>query len=315
MKSIFVLFVCFWSGVAVAQNIEYPYPVRYLALKSEGQQFRMAFMDVRPARANGRTAILFHGKNFNGYYWTGVIKALSNAGFRVVVPDQVGWGKSSFPDIHYGFPELADNNRKLLDSLGIDKVVVIGHSMGGMLATRFTLMYTQRVERLVLEDPIGLEDYKTFVPFTPLDTLIKQERSATYASYKKYQQTYYTEWKPAYEPLVAAQAAALSAPNFGQIAKVNALTYQMIYEQPVCYEFENVSVKTLLITGELDKTIVGKNKLTPEVAAQHGNYHALGKQISARIKNAEWIEFAGVGHIPHVQEPDHFNEVLLNFLK
>ncbi|MEP7229719.1 MAG: alpha/beta fold hydrolase [Ginsengibacter sp.] len=63
---------------------------------------------------------------------------------------------------------------------------MIGHSMGGMLATRFTLMYPAMVEKLVLENPIGLEDYKTFVPYKPLDSLFANEMKATYVSYKKY---------------------------------------------------------------------------------------------------------------------------------
>ena len=111
------------------------------------------------------TVLLLHGKNFNGYYWKGVIAALSSNGYRVVVPDQVGWGQSDKPNIHYSFPLLAANTKKLLDTLGITKVHVVGHSMGGMLATRFALMYPATVDKLIYEDPIGLEDYKTFVPY------------------------------------------------------------------------------------------------------------------------------------------------------
>ena len=93
------------------------------------------------------------------------------------------------PDLHYSFHMLSAVNRSLLDSLHIGKVIVLGHSMGGMLAIRFTLLYPQLVEKLVLENPIGLEDYKTFVPYQSLDQLYKKEKSASYASYKKYQQT------------------------------------------------------------------------------------------------------------------------------
>src|ERR1700753_3033020 len=136
------------------ENVKYPYPVKLLSLKSEGQDFRMAYMDVQPANANGRTVILFHGKNFGGYYWADVIRALRAKRYRVVVPDQVGFGKSSKPLIHYSFHQLARWNKVLLDSLGIAKVTVLGHSMGGMLATRFALLYPGTVEKLLLEDPI-----------------------------------------------------------------------------------------------------------------------------------------------------------------
>src|ERR1700760_1096302 len=80
------------------ENVKYPYPVKFLPLNIEGQDVRMAYMDVQPAvAANGRTVILFHGKNFGGYYWTNVIQMLTGKGYRVIVPDQIGFGKSSKP--------------------------------------------------------------------------------------------------------------------------------------------------------------------------------------------------------------------------
>lgn len=212
----------------------------------------MAYMDVEPANANGKTILLLHGNNFNGYYWKDVIPALSKKGYRVIVPDQVGWGRSDKPDLHYSFHMLAANTKLLLDSLGVSKAVVVGHSMGGMLAIRFTLMYPSFVEKLVLENPIGLEDYKTFVPYQPLEKLFVKERSATYESYRKYQQGYYSKWKPEYEQYVQAQAESLKDTAFELTARANAVTYQMIYEQPVIYEFGNINNPTLLIIGQAD---------------------------------------------------------------
>ena len=207
----------------------------------------MAYMDVKPTRPEHKTILLFHGKNFNGYYWKEAINTLAGRGYRVIIPDQVGWGYSDKPDIHYSFHLLAQNNKKLLDSLGVQKAVLIGHSMGGMLATRFALMYPELVEKLVLEDPIGLEDYKTFIPYQSLEELFNVERSATYESYRKYQQGYYPSWKDEYEQYVKAQAASLFQTDFPKTAWANALTYKMIYEQPVLYEFKNLRVPTLLI--------------------------------------------------------------------
>jgi len=300
---------------AFCQSVTYPYPVQFLHLTIEQQQVRMAYMDVQPAKPNGQAVLLFHGKNFNGYYWKDVIAALSNNGYRVVVPDQVGWGQSDKPNIHYSFPLLAANTKKLLDTLGITKVNVIGHSMGGMLATRFSLMYPAIVDKLIYEDPIGLEDYKTFVPYQPLDSQYANELKATYESLKKYQQGYYPEWKPAYEQYVAAQYASLQIPNFKDATWASAVTYEMIYNQPVVYEFKNIRQPTLIIIGQADRTIVGKNLLPKEVAAQHGNYPALGKWLHQQINNSKLVELEGVGHIAHIQVPDKFMSAVLTFLK
>ncbi|MBC7901788.1 MAG: alpha/beta hydrolase [Gemmatimonadaceae bacterium] len=294
---------------------QYPHETKFLSLSAEGKNFRMAFMDVRPAKPNGKTAVLFHGKNFNGFYWKDVIEFLTAEGFRVVVPDQVGWGKSDKPLIHYSFHSLARNTKILLDTLKISKATIIGHSMGGMLATRFCRMYPEMADRLILENPIGLEDYRLFVPDQHIDSLIKAEESATYESYKKYQQSYYPVWQPAYEPLVQSQAEALKDPDFKTIAHVNALTYRMIYEQPVFYEFDSLTLKTLLIIGQEDRTIIGKAKLSQVLQKKYGQYPSLGKALNRKIRNSTLIELPGVGHIPHIQELQIFKKEVSAFLK
>src|SRR5258708_5303971 len=81
-----------------AANFPYPFPVRFFPVTVERQEVRIAFMDVPPTgRANGRTAVLLHGKNFSGAYWEPTIRPLAAEGFRVVVPDQIGFGRSTKP--------------------------------------------------------------------------------------------------------------------------------------------------------------------------------------------------------------------------
>jgi pimeloyl-ACP methyl ester carboxylesterase len=124
------------------ENYAYPHPVQFFSLTIDGQDLKMAYMDVVPAGEKEKrgTVVLFHGKNFFGAYWKDTIAVLRDAGFRVIVPDQIGFGKSSKPDIHYSFHLLARNSHELLASLGIDRAAIVGHSMGGMVATRFALM-------------------------------------------------------------------------------------------------------------------------------------------------------------------------------
>lgn len=296
-------------------QVTYPHEVKYLRLAIGDTSAMMAFMDIPAAKPNGKNVLLLHGKNFNGYYWKDVIAFLSQEGYRVIVPDQVGWGRSGKPLINYSFHQLAYTTSRLLDTLGIKKTIVLGHSMGGMLAARFTLMFPTRVDKLILENPIGLEDYRRFVPYRPLAVLAENERKATYESYKKYQQSYYPVWKPEYEQYVAAQAEQLSDPDFASIAVVNALTYQMIIEQPVCYEWDLIGVQTLLIIGQEDRTVVGKDQLTAEQKKKYGNYPLLGKNTKKKIPGAYLVELPGVGHIPHIQDLQKFKKHVLAFIK
>jgi pimeloyl-ACP methyl ester carboxylesterase len=314
MKKILFSFLYFITITLSAQTLNYSYPVKFLSLSIERQTVKMAYMDVPSSKPNGKAVLLLHGKNFNGYYWKDVIAFLTDNGFRVIVPDQVGWGRSDKPDVHYSFHLLAANTKSLLDTLGIQKINVIGHSMGGMLATRFALMYPQTVEKLIYENPIGLEDYKTFVPYHSVDEQYNNELKANFESLKKYQQSYYPEWKPEYDQYVTAQYEALQTPDFKTATWASALTYQMIYEQPVVYEFKNVTIPTLIIVGQEDRTIVGKNLLSREVIAQHGNYPQLGKWLQRQIKNSKLEELKGVGHIPHIQSLERFKTAVINFL-
>ena len=303
---------------ATLDGYEYPFPVRQLPLKLEGQNLRMAYMDVpATAKANGRTVVLLHGKNFFGAYWRETIKALTAAGFRVVVPDQIGFGKSDKPDLHYSFHQLARNTKHLLDTLGVQRAVVVGHSMGGMLATRFALQYPEATEKLVLENPIGLEDYRVGVPFQSVDQAEATERKSTEESIRKYHATYYPHGYPkAHDEWLLPLAAQIRHPDFAQVARANALTFDMIYQQPVSYEFSRVQVPTLLIIGQDDRTVVGKGLVKdPKVLAAMGQYPELGRRTAAQIKGAKLVPLAGIGHIPHLEAPAEFRKALLAFLQ
>jgi pimeloyl-ACP methyl ester carboxylesterase len=182
LKNSILLLLCLGFFTAEAQkskpeeleidlsDYQYPYEVQFLNLNIQRQELQMGYMDVKPQNHNGRNVMLLHGKNFNGAYWRTTIEALTKNGYRVIVPDQIGFGKSAKPDyLQYSFHQLARNTKKLLDTLGVQKTAVLGHSMGGMLATRFALMYPETTEKLILENPIGLEDYKRFIPYKPIE--------------------------------------------------------------------------------------------------------------------------------------------------
>ncbi len=298
-------------------NYPYPFPVRIFEADTQGQRLRMAYMDVAAARPNGRTVVLLHGKNFSGAYWAATVKALAAEGYRVVVPDQIGFGKSSKPAAYqFSFQTLAANTRALLDSLRVEKFALVGHSMGGMLAVRMALMYPERVERLALVNPIGLEDWKLVAPYRTVDENFAQELRATPESIKEYQRVNYFggEWKPEYAALTEVLAGWTRHPEYRRVAWNAALTSDMIFTQPVVYEFEQLKSPTLLIIGQRDRTAVGKDRVPKEVAARMGDYAALGKAAARRIPGARLVEIAEAGHIPQVDSFEKYMRALLDFV-
>ncbi len=298
------------------EGYPYPYPVSYLPLVIEGQDLKMAYMDIAPkGNGNGKTVMLLHGKNFFGAYWKDTIAVLTEQGYRVIVPDQIGFGKSSKPNIHYSFHALAGNTKKLLDTLGIKEVTVVGHSMGGMLATRFALMYPDVTTRLVLENPIGLEDYRIFVPFVSVDEQYRNELKANPENIRNYHRTYFASWLPEFGEFAEVAIRQRLSGEYPRMAMSSALTYEMIYEQPVCHEFANVKVKTLLVIGQSDRTVVGKARVKKELLPHVGLYPELGRKTAGLIPGAKLVEIANAGHIPHLEMKDRFHEALLNFLQ
>src|SRR5580692_10565251 len=174
------------------EGFAYPYPVNMLPLVNDGEQVRMAYMDVAPAQPNGRIVLLLHGRNFPSSYWAPVIKTLTEAGYRVLALDQIGFGKSSKPSADLHFDTLARNTIALLDHLGIAKADIVAHSLGGMLGVRIARAYPDRVAHLLLAAPIGLEDYRFYVPPTPTEKILESEDKLTADGYRKQLETNYS---------------------------------------------------------------------------------------------------------------------------
>ncbi|MDU5484883.1 MAG: alpha/beta hydrolase [Serratia liquefaciens] len=302
------------------QGFHYPYPLQQFSFSSQGQQLSMGYMDVPPeGDANGHTVVLMHGKNFCAATWQDTIKALSKAGYRVIAPDQIGFCSSTKPQHYqYSFQQLANNTHALLNNLKIAKAVIVGHSTGGMLATRYSLMYPQAVERLVMVNPIGLEDWKAKgVPWRSVDRWFERELKTSAAGIRQYElQTYYVgRWKPEYDRWVDMLAGLNNGPGHRLVAWNSALIYDMIFTQPVFYEFKDLQTPTTLMIGTADTTAIGSDIAPPAVKAQLGHYNLLGKQVAKMIPHANLIEFPGLGHAPQMEEPERFNQALIRALR
>ncbi|QNY11019.1 alpha/beta hydrolase [Acinetobacter seifertii] len=301
------------------EGFKYPYPLQYFNFSSQQQNLKMGYMDVQPQKPNGQTVVVLHGKNFCGATWEETISFLTQNGYRVIAPDQIGFCTSSKPDYYqYSFQQLAENTHALLDKLGVKQPILLAHSTGGMLATRYALMYPKETKLLGMVNPIGLEDWKAKgVPYRSIDQWYQRELKVSAESIKAYElKTYYQgQWKPEYDKWVDMLAGLNAGKGHEKVAWNSALIYDMIFTQPVYYEFSHLKVPTVLYIGTGDTTAIGSDIAPPEVKQKIGQYNVLGKEAAKLIPNAELIEFAGMGHSPQMQNPKLFHEALIKTLK
>src|SRR5579859_817144 len=99
--------------------------------------------------------ILLHGLTANGACWTAVARALE-ADYDVIMPDARGHGQSSAPDYGYRYEDHANDVTGLIEALGLDRPILIGHSMGGLTAAVVAGRNSRLLRGLVLADPTFL---------------------------------------------------------------------------------------------------------------------------------------------------------------
>ncbi len=289
-------------------GFEYPFEVHTFKFNSQNKDLKMRYMDVGDKDAK-KVIVLLHGKNFSGYYWGKIAKDLLKRKYRVIIPDQIGFGKSSKPDSYqYSFGQLGLNTKLLLDSLNIKKFDIVGHSMGGMLAVTFAVNYNEPVNKLILINPIGLEDYGKYVEFQDVNFFYKRELSTTLDKAISYQKNNYYDgkWSREYEKLLIPLKGMLAGEDWKIVAWNNALTYGPIFSENIVDRFSQIKSETFLIIGTRDKTGPGRGWLKEGVTRKLGEYKKLGKSTKNMIKGSTLIELDGLGHMPQYENYDVF---------
>lgn len=293
-----------WGPTAIDySNVAYPHPVEFLPVKLFGLDLRMAYMDVPPAGGgNGRTVVLFHGMNFFAAAYRDTIDALCAAGFRVLAIDRLGFGRSSKPLVHYNLHMPARNTRALLEALGIERVAVVGHSMGGMVATRFAATYPDVTTHVVMVNQIGLTDIRQQRPWRDPEEVYRAVLDTGYQDVLEGHQRYYPNgWRDEYLEWVKVQYGLTLSGDWPRMARVRAAQIQILYEDPVVYEWRHITAPALVVGGADDR-------LSPD-------YAAAARHVAESLQNAELILYPDVGHAPQFEIPERFHADLIRFLR
>jgi len=291
-----------WGPISInLEEVEYPFPVSYMDFRIYNTDVRVAYMDVAPTGpGNGRTVIFHHGGLYYGWYWEAQIKALSAEGYRVIVKDRLGWGKSSKPNIPYSINLWASNTARLMDHLDIEQAAVVGHSIGGQMVTRFAFLYPERTTHLVTVNQVGLTDRRKGRGFSPLtgDVDVSPDMDEVYEGLVEWANRNFVTWKPEFIKHMRIRYGNRISGDWPRMAYIYRLTGQMRGMDTVVNDWQHIETPTLIMGGADDYPSYAEEAI-----------HAAGV-----FPNAEVFNIPNVGHNPHEEVPEVVNAKLIEFL-
>ena len=245
--------------------------------------------------AGGTVVFLLHGVGGGKEAWPDAMKALVGAGFRAVAWDMPGYGAS--PAISpFDNEGLARALERLIDATGARRNILLGHSMGGMIAQEAVALFPEKIHGLILSatSPAfgkpGGDWQQQFLQsrFAPLDAGSGMAGLAP--------DLVRGMLAPDASDAVMAQAAAI-------MARVPEATYRAALAAIVSFNRQgnlaNINVPTICISGEHDKNAA------PFVM----------EKMAARIPGAEYLCLKDAGHIANLEKPAEFNAIVLDFLQ
>jgi pimeloyl-ACP methyl ester carboxylesterase len=249
-------------------------------------------MHYYEAGTGPETVVLVHGMGGNGSNWATTM-ALLSAKYHVVAPDLVGFGKSDKPLINYRPATFADFLDRFMTEVKIDKAHIVGHSLGGWIATIFASTYPQRVGKLVLLDAAGIFPGKNY-DVTRLELLQATTRAQIRELLK----------------LVVANSAPLmndATVDYFLTTRLSAgdgFTIRALVDSAkrgedfVDARLANIKAPTLIIWGKQDMLLTVSE----------------GEKLSKGIAGSQFVVIDGAGHGPNVEKPAEFHAALTKFL-
>jgi len=251
-------------------------------MKAEINDIKVYYED----QGQGEPVIFIHGWLDDSSVWQPQVEALAG-GHRVIVYDHRGHGQSDKPKGSYSMKMLANDLHALIQKLDLEKVTLVGHSMGAMTAMLFTLDHPGQVARLVLVGaaarlPSTMRAGNLLRHIIPYRKFIEMAVKSGYHL-------------PSEQVLQNGLKMALSTPKYVAYACYDEFTGK--YD--VRYRVAKIKAPTLVVVGEQDRN-------TPV---------ALSRFLSSEISGSRLQVIAGCGHEVMVEKPDEFKHVLAEFLE
>jgi 3-oxoadipate enol-lactonase len=264
----------------------------------------MAFFQSRGMKlhyetvGSGPAILMIHGFTNHGMVWAEQIADLIHAGYSVVMPDLAGHGLSQVADRKTTVEDLANDMINLLDHLAIDKAIVCGLSLGGMVAQSMAIDHPERVRGLAVANscadstmPDVTAARQSWIEMfeRPNGPLLRMQVVWPQMLNERYRAS------PTAEAFLASWQrinGKIPGSSFANVARGSQ-------EFKSSARLKNVRLPCLVIAGEFDRLF------PPAVCGE----------IAALISGASFSIIAGAGHLSSLDSPKQFNELLLQFLR
>ena len=236
------------------------------------------------------TLLLLHGLGASAERWEDVIPLFAKK-FKVIVPDLIGFGYSDKPMIDYTTDYFAEFISKFLNEVGVKKPNIIGSSLGGQIAAEFTINHNMDVGKLVLVSPSGIMKHST----PALDAYIS---AALYPNNDSALNAFQTMscMNDVNEKTISGFVERMQLPN-AKMAFMSTLL-GLSNSKVITEKLQLITIPTLIVWGEND----------PVIPIEYAQSFVSG------INDCRFYKMTGCGHVPYVEKPKEFFQIVSDFL-
>ncbi|MFH1401928.1 MAG: alpha/beta hydrolase [Parcubacteria group bacterium] len=250
--------------------------------------FDFAGIKVFPDKFKERGALLIlHGWGGSSDSWLRVQSILTKKGFKVIVPDLPGFGKSLTPPSPWGVKNYTDFVLKFVEEINLEDFFLLGHSFGGRISVRLAAEHPEKIKGLILCDSAGIKpkmNLKTFLIFwlAKIGNIIFTPKHL--ARFR--------------DGIRSVFYSFLRNKDYVKAKGTMKETIKKVLAEDLSQDLPKIKVKTLIVWGEADKMVPLR----------------YGRIFNEKIADSELKIIPKIGHSPHIEVPGRLAEIILNFL-
>jgi len=255
-----------------------------------------------------QTIVLVHGLASNAGFWRYNIPELAKR-YRVIAVDLPGYGKSQKDYYLYNMSFFADQIKRLVDELKIDKFIYVGHSMGGQIGINFAMRFPERLDKLILASPAGFEEFEQGEGdwLRSVMTVAGVKKTTEEGTRRNLSMNFYT-WNDKWEWMVEERVRMAKAKEFDDFSYAVVRSVNGMLDEPTWDKLDKISTPTLVIYGKYDG-LIPNPYLNPSATAD------VFEAGAKTMKNCTLHQIDNCGHMLQIEHPDEFNETVLNYLQ